>query len=397
MSNRVSNRDALLAGASGADARRRAVALELIDAALAAIEPRRVTILALERARRAGARLDGCTVFAFGKAARGMAEGALAACEVRGGLVVSYDDRGALGPLALRRGGHPLPLPDAAEVGREVLALAERLGPDEVALCLVSGGGSTMLELPREGVTLDEIARVTARLGRAGAPIEELNHARSALSRLKAGGLARALAPARIVNVVISDVPGAGPELVASGPTFAPELAATTTTLVAADNLTARRALVEAARARGLVLEDTPSYFRGESREAAPAWLGACRARADHAERDGFVWGGETTVTVRGAGRGGRCQEAALGVLARGYAEAGLFVALGTDGVDGSSAAAGALVDRAVGERVRACGLEPRAALDESDSDAFFRAARSRVVTGRTGTNVADLWLYLRG
>ncbi len=382
----IENRDALIAGAPPALRARRALALDLLDAALDAVEPRRVTVAAIERARAVGLALDGCTLFAFGKAARAMAEGALAACRVRRGIVVGFEE-GALGPLALRRGAHPLPARDAPRVGAEVLALARSLGPGDVALCLVGGGGSAMLELPRPGVTMAEIAAVTARLNAGGAPIEELNRARAALSQLKGGGLARAMNGATIVNVVLSDVPGGALDVVASGPTLAPG----THDFVAADNTTARRAMVELARARGLRIDDTPGFLRGEARDVGPRWL---RESAALADLDGRVHGGETVVTVRGHGRGGRNQELALATLVAGTI--GLFAALGTDGVDGASDAAGALVDPAVAATLAAEGLDARASLADNDSDALFRAVKTQLITGRTGTNVADVCLFLR-
>lgn len=386
MPARIENRDALIAGAAPALRARRALALDLLDAALDAVEPRRATVAALARARGAGIGLDGCTLIAFGKAARAMAEGALAACGVRRGIVVGFEE-GALGPLALRRGAHPLPAPDAPRVGAEVLALARSLGPGDVALCLVSGGGSAMLELPRPGVTMAEIADVTARLNAGGAPIEELNRARAALSQLKGGGLARAMNGATIVNVVLSDVPGGALDVVASGPTLAPG----TRDFVAADNTTARRAMVELARSRGLRVDDTPGFLRGEARAAGPRWV---RESAAMPDLDGRVHGGETVVTVHGGGRGGRNQELALAVLAQGVG--GLLATLGTDGIDGASDAAGALVDEGVVATLAEQGLDARAFLDDNDSDALFRAVKTQLITGRTGTNVADVCLFLR-
>lgn len=349
------------------------------------------------------------TVFAFGKAAVPMARGALRAWPVQGGLVVSLAEA-SLPPLTVRRGGHPTPRPDAAAVGDEALALAATLGPEDVALALVSGGGSAMLERPREGVSLDEIASLTDALMRAGGDIAELNAVRRRLSAIKGGGLARAIAPARLVNVVLSDVPGASPALVASGPTCAPPdgpdpievlgrhglldavspalrrwlarpmppLTGPIETIVAADNGTARRATG---------LADRGLRLRGEARD-----VGAAFAREGPGA--GWVAGGETVVTVVGEGRGGRSLELALGALAAGW-RGGLLAAFGTDGVDGTSALAGALVDEAVVEAARARGLDPREHLARNDAGSFFDAVGSGLDCGPTGTNVADLVVAL--
>lgn len=404
-------RSRLFEGVHGEDRARRERALLLAEAALDAVEPGRATREALARIERAGGRLDGATLFAFGKASVPMARAAAASVRLAGGIVVALEPAEIDG-LDVVRGAHPIPASDAAETGAEVLARARALGPGDVALCLVSGGGSSMLELPVEGVSMAELARVTRALLHRGADIAELNAVRRGLSQLKGGGLARAMNGARVFNVVLSDVPGHPPELVASGPTCAPPLGApdprdvlvryglgdvvrhlvlpsppstTIITEIAADNAAARRAIVKRAAELGVALDDREGFFSGEAR-ALGAGLGA---------RDrGWVWGGETTVTVRGHGRGGRNQELVLGALAGGWTR-GLLLAFGTDGIDGTSDAAGALVDPAAVARARALGLDPERALATNDAYSFFDALGTALVCGPTGTNVADLCLYL--
>lgn len=349
----------------GADRARRARAFALAEAAIAAVDPYRCTRDAL-----AGEDVSRATMFAFGKAAGAMARAAHDA-GVRAGIAI------VLTPIALegidvRVGGHPMPAADAIETGTRAMEIAQALGEGDVALCLVSGGGSSMLELPREGVSIEDIARETRALMRRGADIAELNALRSTLSRIKGGGLARAIAPASILNVVISDVPGHGPELVASGPTIADGAR----TIVAADNLAARRAMG---------LDDRPGWIAGEART-----IGARLAR--DAGESAWSWGGESTVTVRGAGRGGRNHELVLGALAAGWTR-GLLLALGTDGIDGSSDAAGAFVDTAIARA--AVGMDLGRALAKNDSHALFDALGAQLRCGPTGTNVADVVLYL--
>lgn len=376
--SQVVNREALLGvQASGEVLDRRRRALDAVDAALEAVEPGRVTREALRRLSGQGIGLKRCVVFAFGKASLGMARAAVEEVAPRAGLVLGPAE-GRLGPLRLVAAGHPVPRPDAAARGREVLDLARSLGPDDVALCLVSGGGSAMLELPADRWTLERIRLRTRELLRAGVDIGRLNRERASMSQLKGGGLARAIAPARVVNLVISDVPGHGPEVVASGPTWVEEA----TSIVVADNATARDAA-----AASLGLEPDPEITRGVAARAGRAfYLGTAPP--------GRVAGGETTVEVTGPGRGGRNHEFALGAadLYRG----GLLLSVGTDGIDGASDAAGALLDEVVVSRARDLGLSPARALADNDSDPLFAAAGGRIQTGPTGTNVADLHLCLR-
>lgn len=390
---------------SAFDRERRARAIELAERAIAAVDPYGCT---REAIARFGEDLDGATVFAFGKASAAMARAACETIDLEGGIAITLAPIELPG-LEVHVGSHPAPASDAERTGRAVLARALSLGAGDRALCLVSGGGSAMLELPKKGVSMATIERISRELMRRGADIGELNAVRRSLSELKGGGLARAIAPAAIFNVVISDVPGHEPAIVASGPTFPPPeddpreileryelwqgLDARTMaavleprsafeldvrTEIAADNAKARRAVSGE-------LTDRDGVFGGEARE-----LGARIASETH-ER-GWIWGGESTVTVRGSGRGGRNQELLLGALRAGWSR-GLLLALGTDGVDGSSDAAGALIDPPAVRAAR--GLDAARALEENDSHAFFDALGTQLRCGPTGTNVADLCLYL--
>ena len=373
---------------------RRALALDLIEAGLRAVEPRRATRAAIERLLARGERLAAPIVIAFGKAARSMAEGALDVVDVREGIVVGFDEdvRPGVEPLSVIASSHPVPTERSVAAGEAVLALAARVGEGDVVLCLVSGGGSAMLEAPAEGVTLEAYAAETKRLLASGAPIEQINDARRRLSRIKGCRLLDALAPARVVNVVLSDVPGSGPEVVASGPTVPPRgdaREARVVTEIAGDNLVARGAMLERARAVGLVAADPGGFSRGEAREVGARFYEECAAR----DEDVIVWGGETTVELRGDGVGGRNEELVLG--AAGRFAGGLIASVGTDGIDGASAAAGALLDAEVIDAARRLRLDPRDFLARNDADTFFERTHGRIVTGRTGTNVADVCVYI--
>ena len=417
---RILNRDELLAHAGDpASRQRRALLCDLFDAALAAVDPQICTRRAILSLREQGMRLERVTLFALGKAARGMAEAALAELHIDRGIVIALDDA-PLAHLRVARGGHPLPADDAELHGAAVLELARSLGPDDLALVLVSGGGSAMLELPVPGVSLADIVATTRLLLGSGARIEEVNAVRAALSELKGGKLARAMPNTPIVNLVLSDVVAGPLAAVASGPTLEPEdsapsahevvtrygllaqLPATVrsvlaqaqapaearvsriTSVVAADNRLAQDAMVSLARARGWPVKRREAPVLGEAREAAGALL--------HEAREAgmlYIAGGETTVTLAAAGVGGRNQELALAALRD---SAGALVGtLGTDGVDGASSAAGALADAAALGCAQARGLDVSEHLAHHMSGRFFAEAHAAIVTGPTGTNVADV------
>jgi glycerate 2-kinase len=418
----IKNRDALLAQAGTARAREaRARALDLCEAALHAIDARMCTERALSEltsllhSRR-------ISLFAFGKAARGMAEAAANVLDIATGIVIAPDDRPLAG-LEVLRGGHPLPCPEAADHGQRVLELACSLGADDLALVLVSGGGSSMLELPQPGVSLADIALVTRELLASGAYIEQINTVRAALSQLKGGRLLAAMAEATIVNVMLSDVVSGGLSSVASGPTMQPADGLQTpqqilsshgllarvpervhaclarraferprhdrvTTVVAADNGTAQAAMIAKAREQGWPVQQRTAPFSGEARVTA----GELLAEAQSANCL-YVAGGETTVSL-GADlpshvSGGRNQELALAALAQ--LAGHTLVTLASDGVDGSTEAAGAIADASTLERLRALGFSLEAQLARHDSGTLFAATEAALLTGPTGSNVADL------
>lgn len=390
------------------------------------MEPEAATERALARLA-----VDGADVLlAVGKAAGPMAEAALATLRrpPRRGLVVvpAGAPRPAVGELEVRAAEHPVPGAGSFAAGEAALRLADDVAPGETVLCLWSGGGSALLEAPVAGVSPEDWRRASEALLRAPLPIGPLNAIRAAASRLKGGALGRRLAAAReVVNVVLSDVPGQPPSVVASGPTMEPapgtdpvaalEVACRYAALpasvvdavrragevphgsawppvrsaVAADGATARRAMRREASGRGVSLRDLPGHATGEAREVGRrlARDGAALAGA-HA---GLVWGGETTVTVTGRGVGGRNEELVLGAIDD-LGDA-LVASFATDGVDGASDAAGAFVDPDV--VARCAPGDVAAALADNDADPLLRRLGARFTTGPTGTNVADLILWL--
>lgn len=377
------------------EAAARPILKDLYRAALSAVDPRRRVAEALEEPRVARAldvRADGgeLGVFAVGKAAAAMIAGA--ALRFGRGLAVLPS---GFSPPAPRRGvevlfaSHPEPDRSSVAAARRARELFASFGPRDVILCLVSGGASSLLCLPRAGLALSEKKRRVARLVRSGAGILEVNRLRTALSAVKGGRLGRETR-ARLVTLVVSDVPGDRPSTVGSGPTIRGR--AGDLVRVVGSNQKGLHAAARFARERGLSPRTISRRLAGEARDAGASFARAA-ARLD--PRQVLLAGGETTVALgRRSGRGGRSLELALAaarVLESAHEVA--LLAAGSDGKDGSSGAAGAFADAGTIARARTLRLDAAAALDCHDTDAFFAALGDLFVTGPTGTNVAD-WAF---
>ncbi|MGH7326348.1 MAG: glycerate kinase type-2 family protein [Candidatus Rokuibacteriota bacterium] len=386
-------------------------------------------------------RLDRLIVLGCGKAGAAMAgavEGALGD-RIAQGLVVVKD--GYTAPtrcVLVAEAGHPVPDARGQAAAAGLLKLARSAGQNDLILFLISGGGSALTPAPAPPLTLEEKQSVTRLLLSAGATINELNAVRKHLSLFKGGQLARAAWPAPVLALILSDVIGDPLDVIASGPT-APD----PTTFADALAVLERRAVRErtpaailarlVAGARGEV-EETPKpgdlIFEGVTNVIVGNNEDIVSAAADAAENLGYqpyvlpralegeageaaryvlscarglvrpaclIAGGETTVTVRGRGRGGRCQEFALAAaLALDLGDDRVVLAAGTDGTDGPTDAAGGLVDAGTLERGRAAGLDPQRALDDNDAYTFLRASGDLLVTGPTNTNLLDLYLIVR-
>lgn len=406
---------------------------------------------------------DRIFVTGMGKAAAAMARGleSVLGPRLSGGILAVKEgpaaesaSRGAGGPARLRfvEAGHPLPDARSEAAGRALLGLGASLGTvlaeRDLVIVLVSGGGSALLCAPAEGLSLADKLSATRLLLASGATIDEMNCVRKHLSAVKGGRLAAALAPAAILSLVLSDVVGDGLDVIASGPTVpdpttfadalaivrrrglasrlpgavlrrledgaagrleetpkpgSPAFSRATASLVGANRL-ALAAAADEARQLGYNCLVLSSRVTGEAREAALVYLGIGKdivASAFPLARPACILaGGETTVTLRGRGRGGRNQEMALAFLvALGASprdgEGLSFLSAGTDGIDGPTDAAGALVDLGLYRRALAAGLDPAGALGDNDSYGFFSAAGGLVKTGPTGTNVCDLQVLL--
>jgi glycerate 2-kinase len=424
---------------------RRAAAI-ILAAAVRAADPERLVRRHL-RARDLPGR-GRLVLVAVGKAAVAMARAAEAVLRSRleGGLAVAPAPGPGLGRVRLLLSSHPLPDERGERAAREVEALARSLGKDDRLLLLLSGGASALLPAPVAGVSLEDKARTTGLLLRAGASIHELNAVRKHLSRLKGGGLVRAAAPARVSTLILSDVVGDDLSTIASGPaapdptTYGdaldvlgrrgvleqapaavrrhleagargdvpetpkpgdPLFAAVRTRIVGSNRTSVEAAAREARRIgfRPLVLT---TRLEGEARDAARFLLGVlaeCVFEGDPARPPVcLIAGGETTVTVRGEGRGGRNQELAVAAVdsLSLFPVPAVLASLATDGADGKSDAAGGVVDDRALERARALGMAPPSAfLDDNDSRSFLGPLGDLIVTGPTGTNVMDVTLLL--
>jgi hydroxypyruvate reductase len=357
---------------------------------------------------------------------------------VAGGFVVVKD--GYTVPtrrLEVAEAGHPVPDDRGLAAASRLLELAGSAGADDLVLFLVSGGGSALTPAPAPPVTLAEKQAVTRLLLEGGATIGELNAVRKHLSRFKGGLLARAAAPATVVTLALSDVIGDPLDVIASGPTapdpttFADAIAvldrrgvrgrapasvearltagargeveetpkpgdpafARVSNLVIGNNRIVTDAAVAAAERLGYRTQLLTRALQGEAREVARDMI----ARARSLPRPAcLVAGGETTVTVRGRGRGGRCQEFALAAALDIAGDEDLVVlAGGTDGTDGPTDAAGGMVDGRTVERGAAAGVDAAAALADNDAYRFLQASGDLLTSGPTNTNLLDLYIVV--
>ncbi len=414
--------------------------LESFRAAVAAADP-----LEILPARLPPPPAGRTLVLGAGKAAASMAlavEQHWPAAAPLDGLVITRYRHGLLtNRLKVVEAGHPIPDASGEKAAREVLRLAKSLGADDLLLALVSGGGSALLSLPVDGITMDELKATTKELLRCGAPIQDMNTVRKHLSAIQGGRLAAAT-KARVLALVVSDVTGDDPTHVASGPCAPdPSTYRDAFDVLARYGVKAPKSVVEFLErgARGEIpespkpgdkvfarvenrviataqqsLQAGARYFEGQG--ITPAILGdsvtgeasevakAYGALARQVKRRGepfkppvaLISGGECTVTVRGRGRGGRCAEF---LLALGIDLAGLegihALAADTDGIDGSEDNAGAYLAPDSVARAESTGLSAKRLAANNDSYSFFSVLGDLVVTGPTRTNVNDYRVIL--
>jgi hydroxypyruvate reductase len=435
----------------------RDVILSIQQAALDAVEPgaavrrfvqRQGRLLAVGQQRYDLDEYERIWIVGGGKAATAMAAALRAELGQRlcGGLVVTkyghVDPSFDTGPVEVLEAGHPLPDQAGVAGTRRMAEVLASTTSRDLVLAVLSGGGSALLTLPAPGLTLSDLQGTTDLLLRSGAAIGELNAVRKHLSLIKGGGLARLAGKATVVSLVLSDVVGDPLDTIASGPTvpdpstFAdawavlqdhdlqesvphrvrehlqagqegrlpdtPKPGATlfqrVQTVIVGSNRLAAQAAVKAATGHNLHALLLSTFVEGEARQVARVAVALARELVAYecpVPRPAcLVWGGETTVTVRGQGKGGRNQELAL---AAALSLAGLpdiiLMALGTDGTDGPTDAAGAVATGETLARARARGLNAAGYLADNNAYPFFDALDDLIRTGPTGTNVNDLLL----
>lgn len=415
----------------------------ILDAALDAVDPALLVAEALTEQRLATTGGGEIFVIGFGKAAAAMARGVdrvLGARVASGVVVLPHGSDPGLPPhYRVCMAGHPSADKGSVAAARSVRDLARSAGPADLIVALISGGGSALLTLPPPGVSPADIAAVIDALSRSGAPIENLNTVRKHLDLMKGGRLALEAAPARTLALILSDVPGDGPDVVASGPlapdrtTFADALTIVrgcgdlapravlrrlargargevdespardhpcfdrVTSLIIGSGATAVAAACRAASGLGYAAEAIPTAVTGDVRDVLATLSTWVRQRSG--QRPACrVSAGEPTVRVLGAGKGGRNQHLALeAALAIDGLRSVLVASLATDGVDGPTTAAGALVTGTTARRASTAGFDVRARLLASDSHPVLAALGDLILTGPTGTNVADIQLALVG
>jgi glycerate 2-kinase len=374
-------------------------------------------------------------VVGAGKGAAAMAQAVEAHWQGEiGGLVVTRYGHGAdCKRIEVVEAAHPVPDEAGRRAAGRILEMVQGLSEDDLVLCLISGGGSALLALPGEGITLEQKQAINKALLKSGAAIGEMNCVRKHLSAIKGGRLALACAPAQVATLLISDVPGDDPGVIASGPTLpdpttcAQALAilrkyridvppnveqhlssgagetpkpddarfARATHHVIATAQQALQAAAATARAAGVTPYILSDEIEGEARDIGMMHAALARQVASRGQPFArpcvLISGGETTVTVRGKGRGGRNAEFLLSFALALDGVAGVHaLACDTDGIDGSEDNAGALYLDSSPARAAALGLAPKAMLEDNDGYGFFSALGDLVVSGPTRTNVND-------
>jgi len=423
---------------------------KIFRAAIGAVDPGKLVAQALQSRAPELTEFDNIWIVGFGKAAAAMARGAHQALgsRIAGGVlnVPPGEECSAPGGLDAFGVGHPIPDQAGVAGARAIRQLAQEAGESDLLICLISGGGSAMLPLPPDGMPIEAVQDVSDFLMRAGATIGDLNCVRKHLDLLKGGRLAQEAAPARVLGLALSDVVGDALDVIASGPLtadptrFADAVAVlrryevwnraplavrgyldlgvkgetpegprkndpcfenVEVQVVGNSRLAAQAACREAERL-GYQAQLLTATLTGEAREAGKFLAETAREIRRSGEREleptCVVTAGETVVTVRGDGCGGRNLELVLGA-ASGIDGLGsvLVASMGTDGIDGATDAAGALATGDTLGRARSAGLDWEGALDRNDSYPFFKELDDLIVSGPTGTNVADVQVMLLG
>ncbi|MEM2202084.1 MAG: glycerate kinase [Candidatus Bathyarchaeia archaeon] len=439
-------------GVTSHDKRARELALKSLEAAIKAVDPK---LLVKSKLRLKGSilQVDGHTfnlkkfknIYAIGggKASGSMAEALeeVLGEKITSGLVnVPKESKHQTSIVRLHEASHPIPDESGVEGTRKMLEIAEKAGEEDLIICLISGGGSSLMPMPRGEITIADKRQITEDLLKCGATINEINTVRKHISEFKGGWLAKKAYPATILNLILSDVLGDPLDFIASGPTVpdsttfsdaikvlkkyglwdkAPESIKKVLTegekglipetpkaddeafkkvfnVVIGNNRAATMAACEALKSEGLNTLLLTSLLEGEARHVgtvlASIALEILASGNPLQKPAGVVAGGETTVTVTGKGKGGRNQEIALSASLKIRGLEGVVIAsLSTDGVDGPTDAAGAIVDGKTIARAEVLGIRAEEFLADNNSYNFFSQLGDLILTGPTGTNVNDV------
>jgi len=456
----IKNREDLIANASSTkDKMARRIALDAIEEALKAADPKRIMFSKIKLERETLkvnsdsfdlSEYKRIFVLGGGKASGSMAEALeeILKDRIEDGIIVvpkGVADKHKLNRVKLHESSHPIPDESSLAGAKKILELAERAKEGDLVICLISGGGSSLMALPKEEISLEDKRRVTDLLLKSGATINEINAVRKHISNFKGGQLAKAVYPATLVGLLLSDVLGDPLDVIASGPTV-PDSSTfnDAVSILKRYNLwekipdSVKRILLEGIEGR---IDETPkkgdvifnkvknfvignnrlacsaalkelkrsglntlfltSFMEGEARHIG-TFFGAIGRELVATDKPitspvGIVAGGETTVTVTGNGIGGRNQEISLSAALKIINAEGIAIAsASTDGIDGPTDAAGAIVDGKTISRAEKVGLDPLEALRNNDSYSFFSRLGDLIMTGPTGTNVNDVTVLVK-
>ncbi|MEE8167412.1 MAG: glycerate kinase [Candidatus Hydrothermarchaeales archaeon] len=445
----IKNRKELIdTGVSEADKKARRLTIEILEAGLKAADPRKAVKKVLsvrdENLVVKGKAfslhdVDRIYVVGAGKASGAMAEAVeqVLGRRITGGYVnilKGTSDMFKVSKVVLNEASHPIPDENGVRGTKKILRLVENTGNRDLVLVLISGGASALMPLPAEGLSMKDKQRATNLLLQSGAVIEEINVVRKHLSGVKGGQLARAIYPARCIGLLLSDVVGDDISTIGSGPTapdkstygdafnvlkgydlvegllriaqhlekgmkgLIPEtpkpddesFTATENFIIGSNEATLKEMALRAGEL-GLKAKILDAQMTGEAKEAGRKFAEQINLWSASGGGTALLQGGETTVTVKGAGKGGRNQEFVLGALLS-LREKGVAIAsMGTDGVDGSSDAAGAIIDGNSQRMGRRMSLDAERYLVKNDSNTYFSLLKECIVTGPTGTNVNDI------
>jgi len=406
--------------------------LSILSSVLEAIDPYKITFNYLKN--RDFSDYGDIYLLAFGKASLRMAEGAIDAVDIKEGIVITTENRKVeRDNIGTFQGDHPIPTERNIRATEEALKMIKRCKEKDLLIVLISGGGSSLLCKPR--IPLEDMRKLTELLLKCGADIKEINTLRKHLSHVKGGQLLR-FVKCSVLSCIISDVVGDPVDSIASGPT-APDTSTfhdareilikydlwkrvpssvrdiirrgingqieetpktgdrifqSVENVIIANNELACRAAKRKAEEMGYRAEIISSTLTGDARVAGKELVEYLSSKS---RGDVIISGGETTVKVRGKGKGGRNQEMVLSVVDKLERDM-LFVSFATDGIDGNSDAAGAVADGYTRIRAEERGLDFRKYLEDNDSYHFFKELRDLLITGRTGTNVMDIQMGMR-